>query len=633
MIAAATRTLDPFDHRRVAGVAGPLAAFNDVLVLTAADVHIARRLGTIVGETDDDVLLAVALAARAPRVGHVCIDLASAADTVQSDADEDVDIAGLPWPDAERWLTQVRRSALVSDGGDGGARPLRLDGTLLYLDRYWRYEQTIAHGLISRAREVPGVDQNLLSTGLDRLFDGDPPDLQRLAAAVAVLRMSTVVAGGPGTGKTTTVAKILALLDEQANASDRRPPRVALAAPTGKAAARLEESVHHVATTLDVDAGIRARLLDVKASTIHRLLGWRPDNRSRFRHDLTHPLPFDVVVVDECSMVSVSLMAQLVDAVRDDARLILIGDPNQLSSVEAGAVLGDVVGPAEAGLRMTPDAATAATAVTGQDAGIETNRSGAVGNGIIVLRRAHRFGGAIAHLAEAIRTGDSDAAMEILGAGYSDVTWLVPEDQPDPVRSAVVESGGRVIEAAAAGDGRTALEALGSIRILCAHRQGPHGVSTWLDLAEQWLKVAIPNYGTGGRWYLGRPLLVTHNDYGLQLFNGDIGVIIRSPKGPPIAAFERRGEIVTLGPARLSSIETVHAMTIHKSQGSQFQTVAVVLPKPDSRILTRELFYTAATRARTRAIIVGSEAAIRQAIDSPVGRASGLRKRLWGTND
>ncbi len=622
--------IDPFDHRRADRASGLLAKFNDALVLTSADVHIARRLGATLGEDNDDVLLAAALAARAPRVGHVCIDLATAADTIQGDADEELDVAELHWPPVDAWVEQIRASPLVTATRADSARPLRLHGTLLYLDRYWRYEQTIANGLVGRAGEVSGVDAAALAAGLDRLFDGEPPDLQRLAAAVAVLRRCSVIAGGPGTGKTTTVAKILALLDEQAEATGRRLPRIALAAPTGKAAARLEESVHEVAPTLEVTAPVRSRLLAVGASTIHRLLGWRPDNRSRFRHDRTNPLPFDVVIVDECSMVSVSLMAQLIDAVSDDARLILLGDPNQLSSVEAGAVLGDIVGPAGDNLRMTPDAIKFAAAATGQDIPVErpAGRT-AVGNGIVVLRRVHRFGGAIAELADAIRIGDADQTIEILAAGHDNVTWLAPHEDLSPIRITVVDAGKKVLESAAAGDGRAALEALSSVRILCAHRRGPHGVSSWLGLTERWLDEEIPGYGTGGRWYLGRPLLITQNDYGLQLFNGDVGVIIAGPDGHPQAAFERRGEIVTLGPARLASVETVHAMTIHKSQGSQFSTVAVTLPEANSRILTRELLYTAVTRARGRVIVIADEPSVRVAVTRRVGRASGLGGRLW----
>jgi exodeoxyribonuclease V alpha subunit len=397
-----------------------------------------------------------------------------------------------------------------------------------------------------------------------------------------------VVAGGPGTGKTTTVARIVALLAEQAPSE----PLVALAAPTGKAAARLEEAVHAEAAKLDVDAELRERLLGLRARTLHRLLGRRPDSHSRFRHHRGNRLPHDVVIVDETSMVSLWQMARLVEAVRADARLILVGDPGQLTSIEAGAVLGDIVGPAD------PD------------------------RGIVVLERGHRFGGAIARVAEAVRDGDADALLDALGG----VRWIADPDAFGPVRDGAVACAAAVTAAARAGDGEAAIAALGAFRVLCAHRRGPYGVSAWTALIEGWLAEAIDGFGTGGDWYVGRPLLVTENDYALGLYNGDTGVVLADGT----AAFERQGQLLGVSPTRLAAVDTVYAMTIHKSQGSQFDTAAVLLPDPTSRILTRELLYTAATRARERLILVGTEEAIRAAVRRPVARASGLRERLWG---
>ena len=637
---------DPFDARLATGAGGVLRTFNDAGAVAAADVHVAVRLGRL-GEVDDErVLLAAAFAVRAPRLAHVYTDLATLRTTVTVDADLPVDLQALPWPDPREWVEAVSASPLVSQGVDGPSdRPLRLLGTRLYLDRYWREERQIAAELRARGGAVAAdVDLAILSAGLVRLFDGPAPDLQRLAAATAVLRRFTAVAGGPGTGKTTTVARILALLHEQAVAAGAPPPVIALAAPTGKAAARLEESVHHEAARLDVSDDVRLQLLAVSASTLHRLLGWRPGNRARFRHDGQNRLPHEVVVVDETSMVSLSLMARLVEAVRPGARLVLVGDPEQLASVEAGAVLGDIVGPVAERLLMSAPARAALAEASGQEVpAAEPPQGAGVADGIVVLRRVHRYGGAIARLAEAVQRGDADTAVAVLADGGDDVVWLPADVAVEgdgraggplgPVRAAVVGAGRVLTDAARAGAGRHALDALGAFRLLCAHRRGPYGVTWWTAQVERWLDSAIDGFAGGGGWYVGRPLLVTENDHGLRLYNGDTGVVV-APRGEgeaPRAVFERRGVLVEISPQRLGPVDTVFAMTVHKAQGSQFDEVAVVLPDPRSPILTRELLYTAVTRARRRLLVVGTEAAVRAAVERPIARASGLRDWLWAT--
>jgi exodeoxyribonuclease V alpha subunit len=581
-----------------------LRAFNDAGVLAAADVHVARRLARLGAETDESVLLAVALAVRAPRLAHVYVDLATIAQTAAVETEEPADLSLLPWPDVAGWLRCVAASPLTGVGDDEARspdRPLRLVGTALYLDRYWREERRVAADLLALAEPAPDVDDRAIADGIARLFADDPDSRQSEAAQSAVRRRLTVVAGGPGTGKTTTVARIVALLAEQAAAKGRPAPLVALAAPTGKAAARLEQAVHVEAAQLDVAEPVRRQLLELRAATVHRLLGWRPDSHSRFRHHRGQRLPHDVVVVDETSMVSLSLMARLVEAVRTDARLVLVGDPGQLASIEAGAVLGDIVGPG--------------------------------GEGIVVLDRVHRFGGAIAALAEAIRSGDPDAVIGALQCGAGDVTWIdtdvgdpAARSALEPVRERAVEAARAVGACARAGDAAGALAALDAFRLLCAHRRGPEGVAAWTALTED----ALGDLAGEDRWYVGRPLLVTDNDYELRLYNGDTGVVLRSAEDRVVAAFEQRGEIVEVSPARLATVDTVYAMTIHKSQGSQFDTAAVLLPAPSSRILTRELLYTAATRARRRLVLAGSEETIRAAVVRPVARASGLRSRLAG---
>jgi len=601
---------DPFDVRRARHAPGLLRAFNDAGVLTAADVHVALRLAAIGGETDDAVLLAAALAVRGPRLGHVHVDLSTIAATAAVERDEPVDLSALPWPAAAPWIERVGASDLVSVGDDGepANRPLRLVGGWLYLDRYWRDERQVAADLRALGDRTPqDVREDVLQDGLARLFAGESDGRQREAAASAVRRGLTVVAGGPGTGKTTTVARIVALLVEQAAAGGSPAPLIALAAPTGRAAARLEEAVHHEAAGLDVEDAVRAELLGLHSSTLHRLLGWRPGSHSRFRHDRGQRLAHDVVIVDETSMVSLSLMARLVESVRPDARLVLVGDPGQLASIEAGAVLGDIVGPG-GGL---PDE-----------------------GGVVVLDRVHRFGGGIARLAEAIRRGDADAVLEVLAEAPDGVQWIEVDpaepagDALEAIRGRAIEAARRVTGAARAGRAREAIDALGSFRLLCAHRRGPQGADTWTARIQDWLAGDIDVFGADGRWYVGRPVLVTANDHELRLYNGDTGVLVQSADRVSVA-FERRGEIVELSPSRLGAIDTAYAMTIHKGQGSQFQTAAVLLPAAGSRILTRELLYTAATRARELLILAGTEEAIRAAVRRPVARASGLRARLW----
>jgi exodeoxyribonuclease V alpha subunit len=350
-------------------------------------------------------------------------------------------------------------------------------------------------------------------------------------------------------------------------------------------------------------------------------------------------LPHDVVVVDETSMVSLSLMARLLEAVRTDARLLLVGDPEQLASVEAGAVLGDIVGPAALGPAMPPDARRELADITGQAVPVaEGTKAAPFGKGVAVLRNVHRFGVAIAELAQAIREDNADEAMDILRAGDSHVQWIAtdaaesapPEEALADVRRLAVDTGRAVIGSARAGDARAAIDALGSFRFLCGHRRGPEGVATWMDTIENWLRADVEGFTTGATWYVGRPLIVTQNDYGLDLYNGDTGVVIESHEGRLVAAFERRGTIAEVSPTRLAAVDTVYAMTVHKSQGSQYEAVAFLVPSPDSRVLTRELLYTAVTRARERLIVVGPELSIRAAIERPITRASGLRQALWG---
>ncbi len=610
------------------GATGLLAEFNAGGVLDASDVRTAMAIGRIGGERDERVLLALALTVRALRSGSVCVDLATASATAFDDSETGIDLVALPWPEPESWQGAVLASPLTHDGPDGtGDRPLRRAGGLLYLERYWHQEEQVRTELQRRlSAEPPSIDAARLRETLDRLFEPtrEAAD-QRLAAAVSALGRVTVLAGGPGTGKTTTVARVLAILTDQPG--DR--PRVALAAPTGKAAARLGEAVRSAADLLpEAD---RDRIGEVSASTLHRLLGWVPGSRSRFRHDANNQLPHDVVIVDEMSMVSLTMMARLLDAVRPSARLILVGDPDQLSSVEAGAVLADIArAPGQ------PDAELdAALDGLGLQGGADQQRPV---HRVVQLRHTWRFGGAIATLADAIRTDAADAALAVLRSGAPDVgfTELADDAGDDPFRpdqltdlaNRVRRAGRTTLDAARAGDHVAALAALEQHRLLCAHRRGPYGQSRWVLEVERWLAEAIPGYGEEGEWYPGRPLLVTANDYELNLYNGDTGVVVRTPDGDLRAFFGRGSEPVAYAPVRLDAVQTVHAMTVHRAQGSQFEAVSFIVPPVTSPLLTRELLYTAVTRATDHVQVIASEAAIRRAIARPANRASGLRHRL-----
>jgi exodeoxyribonuclease V alpha subunit len=572
---------------------GLLREFAEAGVLAPADVHVALRLARLGGEQREPVLLAAALAVRGVRAGSVCVELATVAESVVPD--EDAPPVDLAWP--ADW-TALEDSPVVAVGVDAPWRPLRLVDGLLYLDRYWQQEQLVRRQLDERAaRPAPAVDL----AGLGALFDGPAPDLQRLATAVAAGRWVSVITGGPGTGKTHTVARLLKVLLDQPGP----PSRIALAAPTGKAAARLQESVLEQAAAIGLP-------LDLTASTLHRLLGWRPDSRSRFRHDAGNHLPYDVVVVDESSMVSLTMMARLLEAVRPTARLVLVGDPDQLTPVDAGAVLSDLVH------RPAPDGAGVGLPDAGPDgADLDEEESRQLRNGVVRLRVSQRYGPGIAGLAEAVRKGEADRVLELLDAGGE----LTLEPDPAALEERIRAGAAELRAAAEAGDAERCLTLLGRHRLLCAHQRGPAGVSTWNDRVGR-LIGAVP-----GEWPHGAPLLITANDYENKLWNGDTGVVVRTPDGPR-AAFLRGAGPVLVPLSRLSSVSPAHALTVHRSQGSQFEEVAVLLPPASSPLLTRELLYTAVTRASRSVRVVGSEESVRAAVGRQVVRASGLRRRI-----
>jgi len=612
---------------RVLRASGLLAEFNRAGVLGYADVHVAQRLRSLCGETSEEVLLAVALCVRAVRQGSSCLELASVAGATAVDGLAPEQVAALPWPEAAGWVRAVEASDLVAVGPEGAPdRPLRMVDGLLYLDRYWRQEQVVAQYVDTAVLAPPSSwDGDALAAALARLFPSAEPDLQRLAAVVSAHRRFSIVAGGPGTGKTTTVARLLAVLQDLAGGG----LKVALAAPTGKAAARLTEAVTAATGRLPTEDAARVGVLT--ASTLHRLLGSRRGERTRFWHNRDNRLPYDVVVVDEASMVSLTLMSRLVEALRPTARLVLVGDPNQLSSVEVGAVLGDLV-------RRRPPAGVVpldlVALAPGDVAALsEDEREAAERGAVVQLTKVHRFSDEIQALAEAIRLGAVDALEAVLAAEHPCIE-LVEQDPgagdrpPAALRADVVAAGQGLVEHARAGRSAEALAALEQHRVLCGHREGPYGVAWWGEQVQDWLAERFPGYGADGLWYVGRPLLVTANDYQLRLFNGDTGVVVAGPEGVHArAAFRRDGAVEELAPSRLGDVQTVHAMSVHRSQGSQFKRVTLVLPPEGSPLLTRELVYTAITRAEEHVRIIGTKAALVAAVRTPITRASGLRTR------
>jgi exodeoxyribonuclease V alpha subunit len=610
-------------------------------VLSPLDLHFARALGRMGGDERRETLLAAALVSRFVRNGHVCLDLprfVAAPDLV----DDGGEMLEMEWLDADRWLDGLRNSPLVSGDDNDEERPLVLDHRgRLYLRRYWEHQGAVVKAIRDRVMvSDSSIDAAWLRPALDRLFPsvasaGGEPDWQRVAAAVALLRSFCVISGGPGTGKTFTVVKILALVMEHAIRRGRRPPRVALMAPTGKAAARLSESIRRAKVGLPVDDAI-LDLIPEDASTIHRSLGSFRGSATAVRHDRGNPLLADVVLVDEASMIDLALLRRLLDAVAPRAGVVLLGDKDQLASVEAGAVLGDICNSGER-VEYSTGWTELLCNLTGEPLSPSSQAASTTGIGdcIVQLRRSYRSASApaIGELANAINTGDADATLRLLDSSdvpYVDLHEPGPKNALSPaLRRQVIEGFGTYLRL----DSPAAqLRELDHFRVLCAHRRGLRGVEAINPLVEEALadKGLIDLKTTA---YLGRPVLVVENDYQLNLFNGDVGVIGREAAAGDLrlvyfdagAGRERK-----LSPSRLPPHETAYAMSVHKSQGSELDRVAVVLPDAVSPVLSRELLYTAVTRAREAVSLHATRQIIRETVSRRVERASGLREALWG---
>ena len=593
---------------------------------------------------------AAKLACHALGEGHVCLDLRTWAGSEVG--------PGLRLPSVLAWKQALFTSAVVGQPGD--FKPMIVEGDRLYLARYWQYENNLAENLLAKAVAICAeCDLERLKADLDRLFAhnaGQCPDWQKTAAAIAVLRRLCVISGGPGTGKTSTVVRILAALQSQANGG----LRIALAAPTGKAAARMQDSIRAQKYKLDLPEAIVGSIPET-ASTLHRLLGSKPDSQY-FRHNRDNPLPVDVVVIDESSMIDLALLCKLLEALPAKARLIMLGDKDQLAAVEAGAVFGDLcagqgfTGPFLSLLQKTVGAKSEtsedaslppllnAVELTPPPRGGKGEAKGALGAGraksevsalgdcIVLLKHSHRFGthSGIGELARRVNEAEDSLPVRqiLLEGGFTDIAWRSQFDEADLLEK--MEIGYRhYFDLVGSGAGGVeVLSAFNRFRVLAAHHEGPASASSANRLYESFIRqrLRVPNYE---RWYPGRPIIVTRNDYGLKVFNGDVGVCLWAESELRVCFEDGEGGLRSIAPARLPEHEPVYAMTVHKSQGSEFDEALLLLPETASPVLNRALVYTGITRAKSRAEIWGGQDILAAAVRNAPERSSGLRERLW----
>lgn len=576
-------------------------------VLDQFDRYFVRTLQRLAPAAGPRTFVLAALARKAVGNGHVCLDLKR----LLAGAPEKSPFppgGGESTPSLAELIAELQESPLVSR--EGNLAPLVLEGERLYLQRYWRYEEELGQEIRARATNPVPVQEDLLAYCLTQLFPGTEQDARQREACAGIFRERLgLITGGPGTGKTTLVAKYLALLLLYARVSGEPPPRILLLAPTGKAAARLTESLQKKRGEEPLAQELFAAL-PTKAATIHRALGYRPENPTTFRHSRENPLACEVVVVDEASMIDAALMAKLFAAVPPAARLVLLGDQDQLASVEAGSILGDICA--------------------------AVMESGAGGNPLarclVRLTESFRFSpqAGIGALASAIHAGKAEEAVALARQGSAEVCLLPPLGQNDldhPLAEMILAGYRPFLEAA---DPFAALALFEHFRLLCAHRTGPMGVSFLNRYAEKVLsrhRLLEPNTP----WYKGRPVLIQANSYPLRLFNGETGILWPGENGEGLKAFffaEGREGVRSYSLRQLPAHETAFAMTIHKSQGSEFSRVALVLPGEDSALLSRELLYTGVSRARRQIILVGRSQEIAAAVGRRVERASGLGEKL-----
>jgi len=599
--------------------------------LRTLDHALAQSLRRLRPDTPDAVLLGAALASLAVSDGHAGLDPHQPQRLIDAE---------IEWPAPDVWLAQLRASSWVdvpeTDDVVAGDAPLVLENGLLYLRRYREYERRLAVGLQRIATHpLAEADSGSLATLFGQLFPQarDGIDHQARAAAVALRHPLVLVTGGPGTGKTTTIARLLVLLAAQAAQADQALPRVALAAPTGRAAERMAESLRLAVQRLRL-VGIAPALCDAMPSTgttLHRLLGVIPDS-PRFRHHADNPLPYDVVVVDEASMIDLPLMTKLVEAVADGSRLVLLGDPDQLPSVEAGDVLSAILRASGDGLGTQADDAQALRALLAPGALQPLAPPRRFGGRRVQLQRGYRQTDALdlAPLAHAVRDGNSATALALLRVGRLAGVHF-HEDQSDPLQHHREQLLGHWRGLGEAADPAVALANAGRIRLLTAVREGPQG-ARGLNARIEALLAGVPRPGMAPGYFHGRLLLITENSYRHRLFNGDIGICLIDRQGSVTAWFpgETPDQPRGFHPGALPAHESAFAMTVHKAQGSEFDEVWLQLPRRDNRVLSRELIYTGMTRARQSLHVLGSAEVVEAALARHASRLSGLAARLQG---
>ena len=586
--------------------------------LEPIDLHFARLVERRSRTAGAGVAaLTAALLSHQRSHGHSCID---PADWAGHPFPADAPLP--PLPDRATWARALDASGLLGDGSS--PKPLVRDGAgRLYLSRYWYAEQRLARRLIERLEAaLPKVDTVALAKLFRALFPAPADgaiDRQAVAAAAVLGNAVTLISGGPGTGKTTTVGRVLALL-----LAAEPNLRIGLAAPTGKAAARLGEAVGEQAERLPIEASLRERL-PRDASTLHRLLGYQPSN-DRFTHHAGRPLALDVLVIDEVSMVDLLLMDATFDAVPAGARVILLGDKDQLTSVETGSVFGDLCAAASLDGTYSESFGALFRRLSGVNLPIRQEASALLDDAAVELSVSYRFRDrpGIRELAVAVRKGDAARALTVLGdAEPDDASRLEPTVDPGQILAPIEEPLDSYLASSSPAE---ALERLSRFRVLCAQRRGDWGVERLNLTIERALRAR--GVAVADLYYSGRPILITANDYQVQLVNGDLGVCWRQD-GHLWAFFPTPGgEPRRLPLARLPAHETAWAMTVHKSQGSEFDRVLLILGDTDSRVLTRELLYTGATRAKHGVVIVASESIVRSTVARRSHRISGLTDAL-----